>query len=276
MEQYLRKNRFGTWMDGLGLRALIQLLALMWFVWLWGLALPSITAGLALGLMGQMALTLYRRCTVVRRERALRSRLGAEMMLEEMLLAPARQAHFQAALLLGERYRLAMRQVTDDGMICEYQGETLLISCLRMPAECELSVGDLAACQRACREHGAARGVICPLGKVTPKTAAKAEQGRIPLRIIRRETLLELAGQCSPATDEQLIALGKRKRRPAASGGRLNVLLRRDKAARYMLYGTALMLLYVLTASPLYPGPGAVCLTLGVFSRCGTGEENVL
>ncbi|MCH5286096.1 MAG: hypothetical protein J1E43_01625 [Christensenellaceae bacterium] len=276
MEQYLRKNRFGTWMDDLGLRVLIQLLALGWFVWLWGLALPSVTAGMALGVMGQMALTLYRRCTVVRRERALRYRLGGEMMLEDMLLAPARQAHFQAALLLGERYPLTMLRVTDDGMLCRYRDETLLIACLRMPPECELSVGDLAACQRACREQGASRGVVCPLGKVTPKIAARAEQGRVPLRVIRRETLLDLAGQCSPATDEQLIELGRRRRRPAASGGWLNSLLRRDKAARYMLYGTALMLLYVLTGSPMYPGPGAVCLTLGVFSRCGTGEESVL
>ena len=276
MEQYLRKKRFGTWLDGLGLRLLIQLMALMWFVWLWGLALPSVTAGMALGLMGQMALTLYRRCTVVRRERALRSRLGGEMMLEEMLLAPARQAHFQAALLLGERYPLTMRRVTDNGMICDYRGETLLISCLRMPPESELSLGDLTACQRACREHQAERGVLCPLGRVTPKVAARAEQGSMPLKIIRREVLLDLAGQCSPATDEQLVELGKRKRRPAAAGGGLRGLLRRDKAARYMLYGTALMLLYVLTSSPLYPGPGAVCLTLGVFSRCGTGEENIL
>ena len=276
MEQYLRKNRFGTWMDSIGLRLLIQLLALMWFVWLWGLALPSLTAGMALGLMGQMALTLYRRCTVVRRERALRCRLGGEMMLEDMLLAPARQAHFQAALLLGERYPLTMRRVTDDGVLCQYGHETLFITCLRMPPESELSTGDLAACQRACRALGAERGVLCPLGKVTPKVAARAEQGRIPLRIIRRETLLELAGQCSPATDEQLILLGKRKRRPAAPGGWQAGLLRRDKAARYMLYGTALMLLYIVTASPLYPGPGAVCLTLGVFSRCGTGEENTL
>ena len=276
MEQYLRKNRFGTWVDGLGLRLLIQLAAVLWFVWLWGLALPSLTAGMALGAMGQLALTLYRRGTVVRRERALRYRLGGEMMLEDMLLAPARQAHFQAALLLGERYPLTMRHVTDDGVICGYQNETLLVTCLRMPQEGELSAGDLAACQRACREQGADRGVICPLGKVTPKIAAKAEQCRVPLRIIRREVLLDLAGQLSPATDEQLVELGKRKRRPDMSGGLLKGLLRRDKAGRYMLYGTALMLLYVLTASPLYPGPGAVCLTLGVFSRCGTGEENVL
>ena len=276
MEQYLRKNRFGTWMDSLGLRVAIQVAAIGWFVWLWGLALPSLTAGMALGAMGQMALTLYRRCTVVRRERALRSRLGGEMMLEDMLLAPARQAHFQAALLLGERYPLRMLRVTDDGMLCRYRGEVLLISCLRMPPEAELSTGDLAACQRACREHGAARGVICPLGKVTPKVAARAEEGRIPLRVIRREVLLALAGQCSPASDEQLIELGRRKRRPAATGGLMQGLLRRDKAAKYMMYGTALMVLYVVTGAVMYPGAGAVCLALGVLSRCGSGEENVL
>lgn len=276
MEQYLRKNRFGTWMDSLGLRAAIQLAAVGWFVWLWGLALPSLTAGMALGVLGQMALTLYRRCTVVKRERALRSRLGGEMMLEDMLLAPARQAHFQAALLLGEKYPLTMLRVTDEGVLCRCRGETLLIACLRMPPEAELSTGDLAACQRACMEHGAARGVICPLGKVTPKITARAEEGRVPLRIIRRETLLTLAGQCSPATDAQLIELGQRKRRHAASGTLMQGLLRRDKAERYMFYGAALMILYILTGAIMYPVPGAVCLALGVLSRCGSGEENVL
>lgn len=276
MEQYLRKNRLGTFLDGLGLRLLIQLAALGWFVWLWGVTPPALTAGTALGFLGQMTLTLFRRCTVARREQALRCRLGGELMLEDMLLAPARQAHFQAALLLGEKYPLTMLRVTDDGMLCRYGEETLLITCLRMPPEAELCSGDLAACQRACLEHGAARGVLCPLGRVTPRVLVQAEQGRLPLRIIRRETLLALAGSCSPATDEQLVALGQRKRRPNASGGLLKGLLRRDKAERYMLYGTALMLLYIVTASPLYPAPGAVCLTLGVFSRCGTGEESIL
>ena len=36
MEQYLRRNRLSELMDGLGVRALIYLLALMWFVWLRG------------------------------------------------------------------------------------------------------------------------------------------------------------------------------------------------------------------------------------------------
>lgn len=277
MEQYLRKKRFGSWLDGAGFRILLMLLSMLWFVYLWGLALPSLLAGTALGVMGQLLLTRYRQSTVERREAALRERLGGELMLEDMLLAPARQAHFQAALLLGERYPLTMRRVTDEGMLCESGDEQLLIACVRMPRDGELSAGELYACQRACLRHEAVRGVLCPLGKVSPKVQAKAEQGRIPIRIIRREQLQALAGQCSPATDEQLVALGqRRKRRPDASGALMKGMLRRDKAARYMLYGTGLTLLYVITASPLYPVPGAVCLTLGVLSLCCRQTEESL
>jgi len=275
MEQYLRKNRFGTFVDGAALRLLILLAGIGWFVYLWGLGLPSLLAGTALGILGQLLLTRWRLSTVTRREQALRRRLGGELMLEDMLLAPARQAHFQAALLLGERYPLEMLRVTDDGMLCRSGEDTLLVSCLRIPVDSELSAGDLAACQRACKAQGAARGVICPLGKVSAKILARAEAGRIPLRIIRREELLQLAGQCSPATDEQLVALGKRRRRPDTPGV-MQVVLRREKAGRYMLYGTALMALYILTGVRFYPVPGALCLTLGVLCRCARQETGRL
>lgn len=276
MEQYLWKNRLGTWMDGLGLRLAIQAAGLIIFMGMWGLNLPSLTAGLALGVMGQMLLTLYRRCTVARRERSLRQRLGGELLLEDMLLSPAREAHLRAAKLLGMKYPLTLLRVDDDGALCRYGAETLLVVCLRMPSDAELGAGDLAACQRACLAVGADRGVLCPLGKITPRVAARAEQGRIPLRLIRREALLALAGRCAPATDEQLVALGARRRRPETGGGLMRGLLRRDKAPRYMLYGTALMLLYVVFGARAYPVPGAVCLTLGALSRCAPGDESVL
>jgi len=272
MEQYLRKKRFGSWLDGAALRLVIMLAGIGWFVYLWGTGLPALLAGTALGMMGQMMLTRWRQATLSRREETLRRRLGAELMLEDMLLSPARQAHFQAALLLGEKYPLEMLRVTDDGMLCRSGEETLLISCIRMPAEGELSAGDLAACQRACRAQGAARGVLCPLGKVSPKVLARAETGRIPLRIIRREELLALAGQCSPATDEQLVALGRRRRRPDNASGALQIILQREKAGRYMLYGVTLMALYIITGVRFYPVPGSLCMTLSALCRCHQGE----
>lgn len=271
MQNYLRKARFSTFVDDLGLRLLLFLAGMGWFIYLWGLGVPAILAGLALGMMGQLALQQFRRRTVDRREEALRRRLGGEMLLEEMLLAPSRQAHFQAAMLLGAEYPLTMERVTEEGMLCFSHGERLLVSCIPLPEGGEMSQGHVLAVQRACRKHGLSRGVACTTGRCSGKVEAWAAEGSIPVRIIRRDTLLRLAGYASPATDEHLIELGKRRKRPAAAGvGR--TILRRDKAKTYMLYGVGLMLMYIVTGLKYYPIPGGVCLVLAVLCRCWPGE----
>ena len=83
-----------------------------------------------------------------------------------------------------------------------------------------------------------------------------------------------LAGRACPATDEQLAALGRRRKRPAAPGIARGIL-RRDKAKRYLMYGVGLMLLHVATGLNYYQVPGAVCLVLGTLCRCmpGVPEE---
>lgn len=272
MQSYLRKARLSTLADNAGLRLAILLAALGWFIYLWGLSLPALLAGCALGIMGQLALTHYRRRTVDRREVALRRRLGGELLLEEMLLAPARQAHFQAALLLGQRYPLTMERVTEEGMLCRSGEERLLVSCIALPENGEADQGNILAVQRACRKHGVKRGVACVTGRCSPKVEAWAAEGTVPVRIIRRDVLLQLAGRMCPATDEQLIQLGKRKKRPVTAG---RIILRRDKAKTYMMYGFGLMLLYMITGLKYYPIPGGVCLVLGVLSRCWPGEERL-
>ncbi len=276
MEQYFRRNRLAEVMDGLGVRALIYAAAVMWFVWLWGLTAPALLAGAALGTLGQLARTRLRRRTVARREKALRSRIGAELMLEDMLLSGVRDAHFRAALLLAERWPITLQEAGEDGALCCQGTERLLVICLRMPPDSELSAGDLAAGQRAVKKCGADRGVLCVLGKASPKMLARAEQTAIPLRIIGRETLLALAGRMAPATDEQLVALGKRRRRPASRGGVLQLIFRRDKAQRYFTYGLTMTLLYVISSMRIYAVPGMVCLTMAVMCRTGrSGEEEL-
>ena len=275
MQQYLRRGRLSALMDGLGLRAALALAAVGWFVYLWGLTVPALLAGAALAVMGEMALTRWGRQRVARREAALRRRLGGEMMLEEMLLASGKQAHFQAALLLGLRYPLRMEKVTEEGMLCLSGGERLLISCVALPEMGEAGPGAVADIQRACLRHGAARGIACVTGRVSAKTEAWAAQGAVPVKIIRREALAELAGQARPATDEQLVELGKRKKR-LAPGGLLQTALRREKAKTYMLYGLGLTLLYVVTGLKYYPVPGLACLALSVVCRCRrAGEERL-
>lgn len=269
MEQYLRRNRLSEALDGLGVRAAIYGAAVLLFTWLWGAGPPALLAGLALGTLGQLARTRLRRRTVARRERALRSRLGAELMLEELLLSEAGEAHARAAALLGTRWPLSAVEAREEGTLCRQGEERLLVQCLRMPPESELSAGDIAAAQRAVRKCGAERGVLCVLGKAPPKALARAEQAVVPLRIVSRETLMALAGRAAPATDEQLVALGKRRRRAVGQGGTLRMIFRRDKARRYFVYGLLMLLLYVLSGVRVYAVPGMTCLTMAVLCRTG-------
>lgn len=274
MEQYLRRNRLATLADGLGALALIYGAALAWFVWLWGLGMPSLLAGAALGTLLAMARACWRRRRVIVREQALRSRLGAELLLEELLLSEAREAHERTAGLLCERWPLTVEQVTDDGVLCWQGAERLLVICQRMPPEGSLGAGDLAAAQRAVRRQGADRAILCALGKTPPSVIARAEQAAVPLRIVSRDTLLALAAR-HPATDAQLIALGQRRRvRPP--GGVIALVLRRDKARRYFTYGLTMTLLYLLLGVRVYAVAGLTCLTLAVLCRTGRSEAELL
>ena len=276
MERYLRRNRLSEMLDSAGLFLLLYALAVLWFTWLWGLNVPSLLAGMALGTLLWTARIQWRKSTVSRREKALRSRLGAELMLESMLMAEAREAHFRAALLLAERWPITLLTVKEEGVLCRQGEETLLVQCLRIAESGEMGMGDLLAGQRAARRVKADRVVLCVLGKVSARIAARAEEALVPLRIIRREVLLGLAGQLSPATDEQLIELGRRRRRPAGQGSMIRLVFRRDKAKRYHLYGLLMLLLYVLTGARLYAVPGMVCLTMAVLCRTRrSGEEKL-
>lgn len=276
MERYLRRNRLSETLDGFGMAILLYIMGTGWFIWLWGLNAASLLAGAALGTLLWTARCQWRRNTVDRREKALRSRIGAELMLESMLMAEAKEAHFRAALLLAERWPIIMQSVKEEGVLCRQGEETLLVQCIRMPEDGELSVGDLLSAQRAVRRLKADRAVLCVLGKASPKVAARAEQALVPLRIIRRETLLALAGQYAPATDEQLIELGKRRRRPAGQGSITRLIFRRDKARRYHLYGVGMLILYILTGARLYAVPGVVCLTMAVMCRWGKRSAEAL
>ena len=98
-------------------------------------------------------------------------------------------------------------------MLCRYGTETLLVSCLALPPEESAEPAHLLAVQRACRRHRADRGVVCLTCKCSAAAKKYAEDNLFPLRLMEREELLALAGQAWPATDEQLVALGKRKKK---------------------------------------------------------------
>ncbi len=272
----LHRSRLSECLDGVGVRALLLMAGVLVFTGLWGLSVPSMIAGTALGILLMLGRTAWRRRTVSRREQALRRRLGGELFLEELLYAGAQEAHVRIARLLAARWPLAAGEATAEGVLCRQGQEMLLIQAVRMPSDGELSVGDLLNAQRVCRQRRADRAVLCVMGRVAPRTAARAEDMPLPVRILRRETLLLLAGRMFPATDEQLVALGKRRRRRGETGGVLRFILRRDKARRYFGYGLIMLLLYVLTDVRLYAVPGMVCLTMAVLSGCERHTSDAL
>ena len=133
MERYLSRSPQAGWLDAVGLRLGILAGCEVWFFALWGVGLPAILAGGALAAMIFLALRLLKKRRVVRKEQALRRRIGGELALEELLLAPAKKAHFQVALLVSAKWPVVLLRVTEDGMLCRYGTETLLVSCLALP-----------------------------------------------------------------------------------------------------------------------------------------------
>lgn len=231
METGFKRNLLAELLDSVGRGVLLMALGIGWFVFLWGLNLPALLAGIALG-----------------------------------------------TLLLEEKWPLRMQRITADGALCGQEkpsggAETLLVQCVRMPPEGELSIGQLVEAHRAMQRQQANRVILCVLGKAPPRVIARAEQMPTPIRVIRRETLLALAGRLSPATDAQLVALGQRKRRTPQRGSLLSIMTQREKAARYWGYGLFMLILYILTGSAWYAMPGTVCLTLSVVCRSGQAEE---
>lgn len=267
MERYLSRSPQAGWLDALGLRLAILAGCELWFFLLWDVSLPAMIAGAALAAMIFLALRLMKKSSVARKEQALRRRIGGELALEELLLAPAKKAHFQVALLVSAKWPVVLQRVTEDGMLCSYGSETLLIACLALPPEEPVQPAQLLEIQRACRRHRADRGVACLTGKCSAAAQKYAEENLLPLRVMEREELLSLAGQAWPATDEQLVALGKRKKKGFPLSALLERMLRREKARRYLLYGTGLMLMGFTIGGRWYLAPGTICMLLGVLCR---------
>lgn len=262
-------------LDSLGLRLVLTALSLGWFTWLWGVGVPALLAGLALSVMLQLALRRGRTRLVEKRETALRQRLGGEMVLEDLLYCPEHQAHFRCALLLGQRYPLTMLRVAEGGILCRQARETLLVMCLPLPPDEEASATMLLSLARRVRESGADRGVVCVTGKIGRGAQTFAETAPVKLRLIDRQALLTLAGRASPATDGQLVALGRRRQRmPLAATA--SAVLQPDKARRFLACGLGLTLMYLITRLKWYPIPALACLTLAALCRLRKAPPDAL
>lgn len=273
MQDFLQKSPVRELMDELGFLLLSGALSIVWFIFLWGVTLPSLLSGAALWALVLLLRRKSRDGRLRRREAALRRAIGGELALEELLLLPPAEAHGKAAALLEKRCHLTILHPADGGVLCSLRGETVLLSFCQLPVSCAVDARQVLVLQRAVRTAQARRGILCAPCEITPAATAQAG-GEIPVTFLGRDALISLFGSERPATDRQLVALGKRRKRHPSVW--LPMILNPRRALRYLGYGALLIAMHLLTGLAYYAVPGAICLLLSAACRCLQPREEIL
>ena len=262
-----QKSALAGLLDRVGLRALLFLLSILWFYRLWGNAASSLAAGSALGLLLCITLSLWQKKTLHQRESALRVRLGGMLALEEMTLLGEQAAAECAARCLQSVYPIRIEKKTPFGVLAVFHDETLLVRCKRAHVSARVSCGDVLEAQRARIGSGAARCVLCATCTFDAQALRLCQTLVPPVRAVDGDALAAMAGHLSPATDEQLVALGRRQRHPFAWEQLRAVVFEPEKIRRYLLYGFFLYLFYIFTGRLYALIPSLLCLCLAIVSR---------
>ena len=224
-------------------------------------------------------LLLLRRKTrddrLMRKEKKLRARIGGELALERLLLSPADQAHFEMAMLLSLQRPLQLIRSGQEGMLCSEENEKRLIVFAQLPLSASLSAEKVLAVQRAAKARKASQVLLCTPCKISPEARAQAA-GEIAVSFLEREELIALFGAANPATDAQLVALGKRRKDHPPAKKWLALILDPRRAPRYALYSLLLLSMYLFTQLPYYALPGIACALLAAFCRCHSQKKTYL
>ena len=275
MQEYLQRSRLSSLMDGIGLHILVLSLCLIWFLLLWGLCLPSLLAGLSLYCLITLLIKKMRDGRLARKEKQLRIRIGGEMALERLLTLPPSRAHFEVCMLLSQRYPMTLLQAGEDGVLCSLRGQRVLVYFQQSAFSSQITADQVLALQRKARAIRAVRAILCAPCPLSASAREQA-QGEIAVRFFSRSSLIQLLGAVNPATDAQLVRLGKRRKATLPRRKWLEQILEHNRAPRYFCYGLLLAGLYLITKLIYYLIPGLLCLGLSVACRCRKKEKDVL
>ena len=275
MQEYLQRSRFGEAMDALGSRILLFFLCLGWFILLWGLRLPALTAGVSLFVLFMLIEKKTRDARLARREKKLRMRLGGELFLEKLLMEPPARAHFESAAVFSAAYPLTLIRAGDQGVLCTLRKDPVLFSFLQLPVFSLANATHVLSLQRCAQEMGAKKLILCVPCKISPDAHKQAE-GPVPAAFLDRSVLIAHFGAACPATDEQLVELGKRKKTPLSPACLLSLIFAKERAQKYVMYGLLLLLLYFLTHLLYYALPAMLCFFLAAGCHCYPRQKNVL
>ena len=277
MEKYRQKTVAAALSDRV-LRVLLAVaLGVGWFVYLWGLSLPALTAGIALGGLFWLCARLFGKKSVEKKEAALRRMLGGEMALERLLLLPSRHAAFQVALWLTPKAPVEMQRTVEWGVVGTWQGKRTLVRLIAQHKSMEVSVQQVIEVVKETKAHQTEKCFLCLTAPLSKDAAAYAETVCPDMRIVRREELMLLAGACSPATDDDLRRLRGRVKKRRSLREWAGIVLSPGRARRYFWYGAGLSALALLTGQGYYPIPAILCLLLfagcKLYERLGTQPE---
>ncbi len=266
MQKYKPKTPLASTADKLLRLMAASGLGIAWFVYLWGLCLPALTAGVAMGGLFWLCARSFGKKTVQKREQQMRRMIGGELALSRLLLLPPRHAAFQAALWLSPKAPVVMQRAMDWGVVGTLDGQKALVRLIAQHESLSISVQQVIEAVRETRANDAQRCILCLTAPAT-KDALAFAAGCDPLvEVISREELINLAGLCSPATDEDLSRLGRQKRKRRSAKEWFSIVLDASRAKRYFWYGLGLGALALLTGQGYYPIPAALCLML--FAAC--------
>ena len=262
MNRYTPKTPVAAFSDRI-LRILLTCgLGIGWFVMLWGLSLPALTAGTALGGLIWLCVRQFGKRITRKREKQMRRMIGGELALKKLLMLPPRHAAFQAALWAVPRFPIEMQKALDwlvIGMLEEKKTGLWLIA---QHESLPINVQQLVECERSLREHRLEQCVLCVTAPLSKEALQFADEQEPPYRIVSRSELIDLAGLCSPATDAELSRLGQKKQSRRSAQEWLAVILDAARARRYFWYGLGFGLLALATGAKTYAVPSALCLIL--------------
>ena len=266
MQKYRPKTAAAEVSDRLLRAGMASIAGISWFVFLWGLCLPAISAGLALGVMLWLCVRQFSKQAMRKREEQMRCMIGGELALNRLLLDPARKAAFQCSLWLAPRYPLEMHKAVEWGVIGLLDGKQTCIRLIARHPSQKITAQQVVECAREARERHMEQTLLCLTAEASPDALSFAASLDPPMKIIQRSELMELAGYAHPATDEDLRTIGRQKRTRRSAQEWLAVVLDASRARRYLWYGIGLSLLALMTRSGYYPFPAAICL--GLYAAC--------
>ena len=262
MEKCRQKTMIAELSDHLLRIVLCCFIGIGWFVALWGLTGPALTAGFSLGIMFWMGVRQFAKKVTQEREKLMREIIGGELALERLLMEEPKKAAFQCTLWLESMYPLVMIQTFDWGVIGRLNGKRTMIKLIAQHPSQTVCVQQVVECAREARRRQIEHTLLCLTAAADKEASLYAAGLDPPLSIIERPELIKLAGRVNPATNEDLIRLSRRKQKRRSIKEWLAVILDISRARRYLWYGIGLSLFAMLIGNSYYVLPASICLAL--------------